>query len=170
APELASRVGDDVVACLSGCAGGAPRRPGPLRIVTLNMFHGFPHFTYLDARIDLIVRELLKADPDILFLQEVPRTRGHGFAVKALSRRLGRNHVYIRANGNHDVIGFEEGIAILSRFPLRDAAFTELPEPGIFEHRVVLAAVAETPWGALRLGTAHLRYARSGTGNGVQLE
>src|SRR5690606_8914056 len=116
APGLASRVGDDVVACLAGCASETPRRPGPLRIVTLNMFHGWPGFTYQDARVDLIVRELEARDPDIVFLQEVPRTRRHGFAVEALARRLGRNHVYVRANGNHDIIGFEEGVAILSRF------------------------------------------------------
>jgi len=67
------------------------------------------------------------------------------------------NYVYLRANGNHSAIRFEEGEAILSVYPLKSISFTELqPQAGYFQHRIVLHAIASTPAGDLDLFVTHL--------------
>jgi endonuclease/exonuclease/phosphatase family metal-dependent hydrolase len=69
------------------------------------------------------------------------------------------NYLTLRANGNRRAILFEEGEAILSRYPLRDPAATELePSAGFFEHRVALQATAATSWGNLRVVSTHLTH------------
>ena len=143
--------------CLATCAPGAERRPGPLRVLSLNVLHGFPTFGRLGERLDLVADEIVRRDADVALLQEVPWTFGTGSAAERLARATGMNHVFARANGQRFAILFEEGSAILSRYPLRDVATTELtPHAGPFEHRIALAATADTPWGALRLVVTHL--------------
>jgi endonuclease/exonuclease/phosphatase family metal-dependent hydrolase len=52
---------------------------------------------------------------------------------------------------------FEEGEAILSRYPLHDVDFAELrPRAGFFEHRMVLGATVVTPRGEVRVFVTHL--------------
>lgn len=154
---LSSRPGLYPTGCPSGCATAATRRPGPLRLVDLNMLHGFPGFPHLDARIDLIAAEVARLDADIVLLQEVPWTARTGSVADELAARLGMNHLYLRANANRRAILFEEGEVILSRFPLREAQGVELPRgDDFFEHRVALHAVADTPWGSVGLVATHL--------------
>ena len=153
----ASQPGHSVEGCAQGCATTDEREPGPLRLVSLNMLHGFPSFTDLAVRLDLIGSELQRLEADIVLLQEVPWTRRTGNGAKALAVRLGYNYLYYRANGNRRLIFFEEGEAILSRFPLKDIAFTELqPQMGFFESRVSLGASAVTPYGDLAVFSVHL--------------
>jgi endonuclease/exonuclease/phosphatase family metal-dependent hydrolase len=74
---------------------------------------------------------------DTLLLQEI--------AVFAPAFRLNRQ--------------FEEGLAILSRYPLSDKAATGLPHNSLHFHtriRIVLAATGETPFGPLRIVNTHL--------------
>jgi endonuclease/exonuclease/phosphatase family metal-dependent hydrolase len=142
--------------CERGCA-NAERSPGPLRVLQLNMLHGFPRFAHLDARIDLIVDEIRRREADVVLLEEVPWTATTGSVVSDLARRTGMEHLFRRANGNRRGILFEEGEAILSRFPMRDAATTELPRGNHFyQHRIALAATLDTPWGPLRAVVTHL--------------
>jgi endonuclease/exonuclease/phosphatase family metal-dependent hydrolase len=151
----ASHPGARAEGCPDGCATAPQRTDGPLRVLSLNMLHGFPRFEHLDARLDLIAAEIQRLDPDIVCLQEVPWHWGS--AARDLAERTGLNYLYLRANGNRWAILFEEGEAILSRYPLRDAAFTELEaRAGPFEHRVALQATSVTPWGDLRVVSTHL--------------
>jgi len=76
--------------------------------------------------LDLIAQEIRRQDADIVCLQEVPWAPHIGSAAQYLAARTGLNHVYFRANGNRWTILFEEGEAILSRYPLRDVTFEEL--------------------------------------------
>jgi endonuclease/exonuclease/phosphatase family metal-dependent hydrolase len=127
--------------------------------MTLNVLHGYPRFERLRPRLDRIADEIRRHQVDVACLQEVPWTPRHGSAARYLARQTGMNHVYLRANGNRWTIFFEEGEAILSRFPLRDVAFQELrPRAALFEHRVVLRATALTPQGELTLFVAHLTH------------
>lgn len=152
-----SRPGRRVKGCADGCAHPQEREPGPLRILSLNMLHGFPRFEHLAARLDRIAGEIQQHDADIVLLQEVPWTLRMGSAARLLAERAGFNHLYYRANGNRWAIIFEEGEAILSRYPLREAVAAELePRAGRFEHRVVLGAVAVTPFGDLPVFVTHL--------------
>jgi endonuclease/exonuclease/phosphatase family metal-dependent hydrolase len=121
------------------------------------MLHGFPDFTDLPARLDLIAAEIRRLDADVVLLQETPWTRATGNGAQSLAQQLDYNYLYYRANGNRRLIFFEEGEAILSRFPLQDPLFTVLqPRTGFFESRVVLGVTAATPWGDIGFFVAHL--------------
>jgi endonuclease/exonuclease/phosphatase family metal-dependent hydrolase len=152
-----SRTGGEATGCPDGCATAGERGGGPLRVVSLNVLHGFPRFDHLEARLGLIAEEIRRQDADIVCLQEVPWVPQLGNGAKYLAERTGLNHLYLRANGNRWAILFEEGEAILSRYPLRDVSFAELePRAGLFEHRAVLQATATTPWGSVRVFVTHL--------------
>ncbi len=155
----ASRPGAAAEGCARGCTAAGERRDGPLRVLSLNMLHGYPGFAHLSQRLDFIAEEIRRLDADIVCLQEVPWTRRLGSGAAYLAQRTGLNYLYLRANGNRRAILFEEGEAILSRYPLRDATWTELqPRAGFFEHRVALGATAATPWGDLRVFVTHLSH------------
>jgi endonuclease/exonuclease/phosphatase family metal-dependent hydrolase len=155
----ASTPGRQVVGCLEGCGNPADRQAGGLRAVSLNMLHGIPRFTDLDARLQLIAAEVQLLDADVIILQEVPWRLGRENTAETLAQMLGFNYLYLRANGNKSLITFEEGEAILSRFPLSDVVFTELEPPvDIFQNRVVLGATAVTPWGEVRVFGTHLTH------------
>jgi endonuclease/exonuclease/phosphatase family metal-dependent hydrolase len=152
-----SKPGDEAEGCLQGCAVTRSQDDGQLRVVSLNVLHDFPRYDSLPQRLDLVAGEILRLDADIVLLQEVPWTDGIGYGAKYLAERVGMNYVYLRANGNHNAIRFEEGEAILSAYPLKSPSFTELrPQAGYFQHRVVLHAVASTPEGELHLFVTHL--------------
>ncbi len=149
--------GPTVRGCLTACASAGERPPGALRVLTINVLHDFPRFTALRARLDRIAAEIRRLDADVVCVQEASWTPSLGDGARYLAERSGLNHVYVRANGERRFILFDEGEAVLSRFPLRDAGFAELlPRAGFFERRVVLHAVAESPFGPLHLFSTHL--------------
>jgi endonuclease/exonuclease/phosphatase family metal-dependent hydrolase len=93
---------------------------------------------------------------DVALLQEVARTR-EVHADRWLAERLGMGSAYSRANGHEKAIGFEEGLAILSRYPLRLPRSEHLrPSPSRWVRRMALAAEVETPSGGLSAVSVHL--------------
>jgi endonuclease/exonuclease/phosphatase family metal-dependent hydrolase len=154
-----SRPGTRVEGCAEGCVEPASQDDETLRVMSLNVLHGFPRFERLRQRLDLIAGEIRRRQVDIACLQELPWTPHLGSAARYLARETGLNHLYLRANGNRWAILFEEGEAVLSRYPLRQVAFRELlPRAALFEHRVVLQATAVTPWGEVTLFVTHLTH------------
>ena len=104
------------------------------------------------ARLEAFARLAETAAADILLCQEVGRERD--FRVDEwLVGRLGLAAVYARANGGPR-LGREEGLAILSRYPLRHWRETLLA--GGLWRRPALEAVVETPLGEMAVYTAHL--------------
>jgi len=153
----ASQPGRRVEGCPAGCAVQSTRRAGPLRVISLNMLHGFPDFKDLPVRMELIAQEIRRLDADVVLLQEVPWTIRTGNAAKALAGELGYNYLYYRSEGNKWLIFFEQGEAILSRYPLKDPISTSLsPRVSLFEMRVALGAVALTPGGQVTFIDTHL--------------
>lgn len=153
----ASQPGWRVEGCPAGCAAQSTRSAGPLRVVSLNMLHGFPDFKDLPVRMELIAQEIRRLDADVVLLQEAPWTVRTGNVAKSLAGELGYNYLYYRSEGNKWLIFFEQGEAILSRFPLKNPVFTRLsPRVNIFETRVALGAVALTPWGQVTVVDTHL--------------
>lgn len=163
-----STAGTRVEGCPQACVTGHGRQDGPLRVMSLNVLHGYPTFAQLSQRLDLIAGTIRRHDADIVFLQEVPWTRRLGSGAQYLGERTGLNYLYLRANGNRHAILFEEGLVILSRFALQAPRFVELaPQASVFEHRVALHATALTPWGAVRVFVTHLTH-RDATINRAQ--
>jgi len=144
--------------CWAAC-GQIPEtgQKGRLRVLSFNMLHGFPDFADLELRLERIGDEIERLEVDIVLLQEVPWTLQTGEAAEVLAERLGMNYATLRANGGRYSILFEEGEAILSRYPLVDVRWVELqPAAGWFENRVALAAQVETPLGRLWVVSTHL--------------
>jgi len=131
-----------------------------ITIATLNMLHGWPGFEYLEQRKALVLTELQELSPDVILLQEVPVLWRRKCQIGPwLAQSLGYSFVYARANGRAGWIGFEEGEAVLSRFPIREYQRHVLaPKPGFFENRIVLRVVLDTPLGALEVYNTHLSH------------
>ena len=96
------------------------------------------------------VTELKRVDADILVLQEVWTTTQHGSMAERLAEDLHYNVAYARANGRYSHIGFEEGSAILSRFPIIEARRIHLkPRSPWWENRIAILAKLAAPGGTL---------------------
>jgi endonuclease/exonuclease/phosphatase family metal-dependent hydrolase len=92
---------------------------------------------------------------DLVLLQEVARTADLQ-VDEWLSERLGMDFVYSRANG-HEAIGFEEGLAIFSRYRLGKPYLRDLGEDcNPFTRRLALGAEINTPHGLLMAFSTHL--------------
>lgn len=136
-------------------------KPAHLRLVTLNAWGTEPP---LDRRLALAARQLAALDPDVVALQEV---KPHGDATTAhhLAAALGRAHVVyapaIRwADGafGPGTAGGEEGLAIVSRWPVQARRALRLPYPRPTEARILLSAQLATPAGPIWVHTTHLHY------------
>ena len=127
-----------------------------LRIISANLWHDYPRFRALQARMSAFARMAEENEADILLLQEVTRTR----KIKMdeyLSRRLGMAYLYSRANGHRQGIGFEEGIAIFSKYPMSNPVLRQLSsQANPFSRRLALSAEICAPWGRLQTFTVHL--------------
>lgn len=153
----ASIPGKRVEGCLQDCAEAVERKSDTIRILSLNVLHGHPDFVSLPTRLTMITAEIERLGVDIALLQEVPWHRYLGSGANYLAVRTGMNSAYLRANGNRWLIKFEEGEAILSRFPLTFVEYRVLkPSAGFFENRVVLHAIAQAPTGPIDLYVTHL--------------
>ena len=157
-----SRPGSRVEGCFEGCAAPQAKSSEDLRVVSLNMLHGFPKFKFLPERLEMIATEIIHLNADIVLLQEVPWTLKTGNAAQFLAEKTGMNYAYLRANGNRWTIFFEEGETILSRYPLQNLEFVQLrPKARIYENRVVLHATTVTPLGDIDLFVTHLTHTNS---------
>jgi endonuclease/exonuclease/phosphatase family metal-dependent hydrolase len=145
----------------------------PLRLVTFNMLHGGPwaSFTgedrHLERRLAMIIEDLRALDPDVVALQESPVTRRHGDVAARIAQALGLQRVQSRATERvfwlrllgwliTGVLGFVEGPAILSRFPITGTQVYDLPRcERWFDPRVALRADLHTPVGPLTVFSTH---------------
>lgn len=127
-----------------------------LRVLQLNAYHGYPDSEgrlLLPAaasdrleRADRLAAAIARLRPDIVVLQEAWCTVAEGCLADRLAGDLDLHAVYARANGSLRWLGFEEGAAILSRFPIADpATWRLLPDRDRFERRIALAARIDHP-------------------------
>lgn len=137
--------------------------PAALRLVTLNLWGTEPP---LDRRLALAEEQLRALAPDVIGLQEVRPLDGLAGRTTAdvLGDALGMQRVYevtLRWNDGDFFAGHpggEEGLAILSRFPILEHRATRLPEARPTEARILLSARLDTPAGAVWCHTTHLHY------------
>ncbi len=133
----------------------SPRR---LRVVQFNVLHDYPRFTDSDHRIAELERSLESLHADIVVLQEAWAAPGRENLARRLGRRLGLHVAYARANGSKRLLGFEEGLAILSRFPIPDSGTLELtPRKHLFDRRIALVSEIAVPFsGPVLMVATHL--------------
>ena len=139
---------------------GSPAATDRLRILQLNAYHGYPDreggLAGLSAgapaasdrleRADRLASAINRLRPDVVVLQEAWCTVTEGCLVDRLAEDLELQAVYARANGSLRWLGFEEGAAILSRYPIAvPETWPLLPDRDRFERRIALAARIDHP-------------------------
>src|SRR5688572_28433050 len=129
------------LALVAGPAAG--EAPAALRVVTYKLLHGgrssglLGDDAHLDDRLAIVARELRDLRPDLVGLQESSITRRRHVAAR-LASELGLHWAHASATHRVSRIGFldtlvvwamnfEEGPAILSRWPIVEAEVIDLP-------------------------------------------
>ncbi len=130
-----------------------PVQSGPgISVLTLNMAKE----TGLQKILDEFHATPALQNGDILLLQEVKQDDGaRQCAAEALAASLGLHVAYSPATTGVT----DQGLAILSRYPLRDVRVQPLKRFDLryrSRTRIALAATADSPWGAIRVFNAHL--------------
>jgi len=127
-----------------------------LRFVTLNLWGENGPWA---ERLALVSRELGNLRPDVVALQEVRDVPGRiPNQAETLARPLGFSHVF--AASTHWG-GGDEGLAILSRFPITAHETRRLPHSSDVEGRIVLSAALDGEAGPLWVHTTHMSYRES---------
>ena len=150
----------------------AESEPG-MRVVTLNLFHGgassglIGDAGQLEARLTIVTAELRALRPDLVALQEASVGWGRGNVAARLGDALGLHHVHAPATSRVSplallnrvlvaLMNFNEGPAVLSRFPITASAVHDLPRcERTLDPRVMLETEVATPWGPLRVYSTH---------------
>jgi endonuclease/exonuclease/phosphatase family metal-dependent hydrolase len=172
-----------LLAIATVAAAAEPGAVRPLRVVTYNLLHdgaasGFlDGRTHLEERLEMTIRELKALDPDIVAVQEASDSRTHGNVPERLAKALGLHVVFEPATQRVfgllpldwlvvSVMGFKEGSAILSRFPITGSGVYDLPRcKKWLEPRILLQATISTAWGPLQVFSTH-----TGRGDECQME
>ncbi|MHA2403060.1 MAG: endonuclease/exonuclease/phosphatase family protein [Candidatus Kariarchaeaceae archaeon] len=125
-------------------------------IMTVNLCHDWPRYRKLRERLECFVELVKEEGADILLLQELARTQEFK-ADEWLSDQLGMAYVYSRANGHESGIGFEEGLAVFSRFPISQPRLAQLSDQkNPFYRRIALGATINTKRGEFLAVSVHL--------------
>ena len=123
---------------------GPPGDPGSLpperlRVLSLNVKHDYPDFFANAERAEAIGMLIRRADVDVVVLQEAWHTTAHGDLTQQLAQALGLHAAWARANGSLPGLGFEEGVGVLSRYPIAGSKRIELePRRHVFARRIGL--------------------------------
>lgn len=148
-------------------AAQAAEPPRALRIVTFNLLHGgvtsarWGDGDRLEDRLAMSIEELRALDADVVGLQEASIAGDRGDVAERLAVALGYEHVRASSGWRwvgwmaKAFLGFEEGPAVLSRFPIRSAEVMPLEDCGAGYGRVLLCARLDTPWGPLEACSTH---------------
>ncbi len=110
----------------------------PFRVITLNILYD-PHQPTWSKRAPLVVSELCDLAPDIVLLQEVawPEEQATALAA-ALSENTGLQYTAV-FTGLLAPNGWQEGLAVLTRFPIVDYDELQFPRSEKFCQRVRLS-------------------------------
>lgn len=95
------------------------------------------------------------ASADVLLLQEVANEGGKPSMAEQLAKAKGYHAAFSAAAPGV----FDQGLAIVSRYPLTDVRIQKLKACDLrfrCRSRFALSAVAQTPWGPVRIWDAHL--------------
>jgi endonuclease/exonuclease/phosphatase family metal-dependent hydrolase len=132
-----------------------------LRIISYNIHHANPPLKPGVIDIDAIVAVLKKYPADIIALQEVDvytRRSGNINEAKAIGDALGMQAFFGKAI-DHD--GGYYGVALLSKFPLKDTLVARLPMDTASkgEPRILIMATVKLPSGlAVTISCTHLDH------------
>lgn len=144
-----------------------------IRVMSYNIHHSNPPENEGVIDIDAITRVIKAEDPDLVALQEVDvntERSGPFNQAKEIADDLGMHYYFGKAI---DYQGGGYGVAILSKYPLKDTTVHRLPATAgsNIEQRIVAAARIELPNGmAIRFGSTHLDSKRDSANRQSQVE
>jgi endonuclease/exonuclease/phosphatase family metal-dependent hydrolase len=144
----------------------------PLRVVSFNLYHGGVTSVrrgdgdLLEQRIGLVVQQLRQIDADVIGVQEASTGRDRGDVAARVAAALGYHHVRAAAGWRcipwvvHAALGFDEGPAVLSRFPIVSWEARALGGCGLAYRRMVVCARVAAPSGPVEVCSAHTSSSR----------
>lgn len=107
-----------------------------------------------DERLELVADFIRTREPDFVTLQEVTERRGQTNRAAALREKTGYQMVW---TPTHRAGGYQEGMAILSRYPIISSERHELPKVETFGlNRALLGVRAHHPAGDVDVFVTHL--------------
>ncbi len=128
-------------------------KPRYLRFMTLNLWGENGPW---EERLVLVGEKLTSLQPDVVALQEVREVPGRIVNQAAtLAAERGYQHVFAPST---EWGGGQEGLAILSRFPIGAHEVRALPHTAEKEGRIVLSARIDSDFGQFWAHTTHLSY------------
>ena len=154
-------------------ATAAQNQPPQLRILTYNLLQDgpwsgfFENGTHLEERLDMTLQELRRLQPDVIALQEASVSRTHGDVPRRIADALDYHMVFTSATerifgiGLLDrliiwVLGFKEGPAVLSRYPIIASEVYNLPRCRYrLDPRILLRVEIDIPDGPVQVFSAH---------------
>jgi endonuclease/exonuclease/phosphatase family metal-dependent hydrolase len=131
-----------------------------ITVISANLWHDWPLRRNLSDRLEAFAQLVESEGADVVLLQEVVRS-SEICVDDWLADRLGMAYAYTPANGDERVIGFEEGLAIFSRFPILTHHRKALGRRSSFFHRLALGAEVKSPFGNLFAISVHLGFLKS---------
>ena len=127
-----------------------------LRLLTLNIWSHHPPWP---TRKRLIQAGLRAEAPGLVALQEVLQPTGPGTGqADELAEGLGYRVVFSRACRLTGPVPADYGVALLSRYPIREHRTEPLPTPPGVEPRVLLYALCSVKVGVLPVLVTHLSW------------
>jgi endonuclease/exonuclease/phosphatase family metal-dependent hydrolase len=120
-----------------------------VRVVTWNLWWRYGDWR---SRGEAIAETLKALEPDLVCLQEVWQEGGENQAAQ-LAKQLGLQHAFAQELTEGSVA---QGMALLSRWPLRDVAQRALPPTGVKTPNLALRAFVDGPRGPLLVTSTHL--------------
>jgi len=155
---------------------------GPeMTVVTFNLLHGFGdavNDATLDDRLNLVAQEIVATLPDVVLFQEASVTmpQAHCNVIETLASLVNTdlegqaesyNWIYASANGSADLIGFEEGSAVLSLHEILASdvyIYTHNPST-LLEFRIALRATLRGQIGDIDVFGTHLTNREDAVGS-----
>ncbi len=116
---------------------------------------------HLEERLALAIEGLRALDADVIGLQEASVASDRGDVAARVADALGYHHVRASSGWRwmgwmaRTFLGFEEGPAIVSRFPITSTQVLPLEACDRGYGRVLLCATLATPWGELDACSTH---------------
>lgn len=124
-----------------------------VRALTLNLWG---ESEPLALRLALCVEQISALAPDVIALQEVRQVPDKlANTAQTLAAALGMHCVFEKTV---EWGGGDEGLAILSRFPIGESGHVLLPHPMPADQRILLWALLDSGFGKVAAFTTHLTY------------
>jgi endonuclease/exonuclease/phosphatase family metal-dependent hydrolase len=130
-----------------------------LRVVTINVWNRSGPW---ETRRELLRQGLRALDADLVGLQEIVHDAGGSTQAHELADGTGHHVAYAAAQSWGG--GVSMGNAVISRWPILESTTFQLPVAGlptgadIPEHRCLLYALVDAPWGPIPFYVTHLSW------------